>query len=73
MGYESRKPDEDDIKIGKRIRKAREAKRLPRQALADYLRISHQQFYRYENGMSCISAKMLSRVAKFLKTPTLLR
>lgn len=58
-----------DIRIGYRIRIAREAMRMSRSALADDLGITFQQLQKYERAKSRISAARLQDVANLLGVP----
>ena len=58
-----------DIRIGYRIRIAREAMRMSQSALADDLGITFQQLQKYERAKSRISAARLQDVANLLGVP----
>ncbi|MCX4196698.1 helix-turn-helix domain-containing protein [Methylobacterium organophilum] len=60
---------ERDIRIGYRIKRAREAMRMSQTALADDLGITFQQLQKYERAKSRISAARLQDVANLLGVP----
>ena len=52
--------------FGHQIRKAREARGLSQEQLADTLSVSRPQLSNYENGKNAISAKVAAEIAKKL-------
>lgn len=58
-----------DVRIGARVRAAREAAGLSQSALASALNISFQQIQKYEKGRNRFSASALQRVADLLGVP----
>ena len=58
-----------DVRIGDRVRIARQRARLTQSALAAALNISFQQIQKYETGMNRISASRLWDIAKALDVP----
>ncbi|MGX1791148.1 helix-turn-helix domain-containing protein [Bosea sp. NPDC055332] len=58
-----------DREIGKRIRQRRKELRLSQGELADRIEVSYQQFGRYEDGKSRISAGVLVKLLEPLSVP----
>ncbi|GAN49658.1 helix-turn-helix domain-containing protein [Methylobacterium radiotolerans] len=58
-----------DVRIGDRVRIARQRARLTQSALAAALNISFQQIQKYEKGRNRFSASSLQRVADLLGVP----
>lgn len=56
-----------DKRIGKRIKRAREAADRSQTWLGNKLSVSFQQVQKYENGSNRISAAQLWRISKLLK------
>lgn len=60
---------EKNVAIGHRIRFFRRRKNLSQKDLADKLRVTYQQFQKYETGQNRISAASLELVAEILEVP----
>ncbi|MGQ2991222.1 helix-turn-helix domain-containing protein [Brevundimonas sp.] len=65
----SRRPDEADAHIGRRIAARRQALGLSQDALARRLGLSFQQIQKYESGANRVPASRLNRIAALLGAP----
>lgn len=60
--------DDNNAKIGAKIRARRKILGFSPQQFANLLGISHQQLYKYENGQNRVSAPQLAKMARILST-----
>lgn len=61
-------PDPIDVAVGARVRTRRKQLRISQTELADALGLTFQQVQKYERGTNRMSASMLVRTARKLKT-----
>ncbi len=62
----SRKTDTADEQIGKKIRERRHLLGFTCPQFAEFLGISFQQLYKYENGKNRVSSSQLAKIARLL-------
>lgn len=54
------------MNMGHRIKNLRKRKKLSRASLARIIGVSHQQIYKYENGINAISVSGIKKIAAAL-------
>ncbi len=65
----SRRPDPQDVEIGRRMRACRINRAMSQLELANALGLTFQQVQKYERGRNRIGAGRLKRVAEILQVP----
>lgn len=58
-----------DQHVGRRLKQARQLRKLSQNDLAKRLNISFQQIQKYENGVNRIAASKLFEIAQILESP----
>lgn len=64
-----RRPDANDIAVGRRVRAQRLARNWSQTRLADELGIAYQQLQKYELGVNRVGAGRLQRIAQVFGVP----
>ena len=62
-------PHPFDVEVGARVRRARKARNISQQALAEALGLTFQQVQKYEKGVNRISCSKLKEISETLQTP----
>ncbi len=65
----SKRVDEFDVELGRKVREFREFRGISQQKLAEHLGVSFQQIQKYETGTNRISAVNLWRIADVFGVP----
>lgn len=66
---ESRKPNDIDFHVGKRIKKIRDSENISQKRLADMVGVTFQQLQKYENGLNRVVASRLYDFSRVLHVP----